>query len=67
MQQGIVKWFNPEKGYGFISSKGKECFVHYSDIQSNGFKTLTEGQSVTFELETTPKGGAARKVVILSD
>ena len=54
---GTVKWFNAEKGYGFISNDegGEDVFVHFSAIQSEGFKTLEEGQKVTFETEPDPK------------
>ena len=56
MQQGTVKWFNAKKGYGFISDeKGKDVFVHFSAIVSDGFKTLEEGQPVTFDTEADPK------------
>jgi CspA family cold shock protein len=51
MATGSVKWFNERKGYGFISTdEGEDAFVHYSEIQGNGFKTLYEGQQVTFEM-----------------
>ena len=54
---GRVKWFNNEKGYGFIEYKENEdVFIHYSTIQTDGYKTLTEGQYVEFELISTPKG-----------
>jgi len=54
---GRVKWFNNEKGYGFIDNEGKEdIFVHYSAISQDGYKTLAEGQMVEFELIETPKG-----------
>jgi CspA family cold shock protein len=55
--QGTVKWFNAEKGYGFISREGAaDVFVHFSAIQMNGYRTLEEGQEVSFELEQGPKG-----------
>ncbi len=59
---GTVKWFNAEKGYGFISNDegGEDVFVHFSAIQGDGFKTLNEGQKVTFETETDPKNGKLR-------
>lgn len=62
MNNGIVKWFNAEKGYGFISNDegGEDVFVHFSAIQGDGFKTLNEGQKVTFETETDPKNGKLR-------
>ena len=57
MEQGTVKWFNDEKGYGFISREaGDDVFVHFSAIQGDGFKTLEEGQSVTFDVETGDRG-----------
>ena len=54
MNKGTVKWFNAEKGYGFIANEegGDDVFVHFSAIQQEGFKTLNEGQKVTFEIET---------------
>lgn len=64
MINGTVKWFNESKGYGFISSeKGDDVFVHYSSITSNGFKTLMEGDSVSFDIEEGPKGPKAVNVV----
>jgi CspA family cold shock protein len=61
---GTVKWFNTTKGYGFISAEGmSDVFVHYSQVQSEGYKNLTEGQSVEFETETGPKGLQAVNVV----
>ena len=61
MAQGTVKWFNPEKGYGFIEQDGGggDVFVHYNQIQSNGFRTLEEKQKVEFEVEQSPKGPQA--------
>jgi len=57
MSNGTVKWFNNEKGYGFIENAegGDDVFVHFSAIQIDGFKTLKEGQKVTFEIEDDPK------------
>ena len=64
MQRGKVKWFNESKGYGFIEREGgKDVFVHYSAIQSQGFKTLVEGEDVEFELVEGPKGPQASKVL----
>lgn len=63
MQEGIVKWFNADKGFGFISREnGDDVFVHYSAIQTDGFKTLEEGQRVTFEIVQGPKGPQAVNV-----
>jgi CspA family cold shock protein len=63
MQQGTVKWFNDTKGYGFIQHEdGQDVFVHHSDILADGFRTLTEGQRVQFELETGTKGPKATNV-----
>ena len=57
MSQGTVKWFNAENGYGFIANDegGDDVFVHYSAIQAEGYKSLKEGQKVSFETETDPK------------
>jgi CspA family cold shock protein len=57
MAEGTVKWFNPEKGYGFISREdGEDLFVHWSEIQMDGYKSLDEGQTVTFEVTTGQNG-----------
>ena len=64
MTVGTVKWFNEGKGYGFIESEdGEDCFVHFSEIQGEGFKTLYEGQNVEFEKSMGQKGPQASKVV----
>ena len=64
MAKGTVKWFNNSKGYGFISREsGPDLFVHHSEIQGEGFKTLAEGQEVEFEVTNGPKGEAATNVV----
>jgi len=62
--KGTVKWFNDSKGFGFITKEdGADIFVHYSDIQDNGFKSLSEGQAVSFEAIEGPKGPKAANVV----
>lgn len=65
--QGTVKWFNGEKGFGFITREdgGKDCFVHHSAIQGGGFKNLVEGDRVEFEVVQGQKGPAAENVVKL--
>ena len=66
MNKGTVKWFNNQKGFGFISDEqGNDVFVHYSGIQSNGFKSLEEGQEVEFEVIEGHKGPQALNVVNL--
>jgi cold shock protein len=63
-EQGTVKWFNNEKGYGFISREaGEDVFVHHSAIQGSGFKSLTEGDKVEFSVARGPKGLQAAEVV----
>lgn len=65
MATGTVKWFNESKGFGFITQDdgGADVFVHFSAIQSSGFKTLAEGQKVTYEIQQGPKGPQAANVV----
>ena len=63
METGTVKWFNAEKGFGFISREdGSDVFVHFSAIQGDGFKTLEEGQAVTFDVEDSDRGPQAVNV-----
>jgi cold shock protein len=65
--EGTVKWFSNDKGYGFISqSDGEDVFVHYTAIQSDGYKSLEEGQAVEFEVTQGPKGKQAANVRVLS-
>ena len=66
MANGIVKWFNDRKGYGFIEQEdGPDVFVHHSGINGNGFKSLREGDSVTFDVEQGQKGPAAVNVTVV--
>jgi CspA family cold shock protein len=66
MAQGTVKWFNDSKGFGFITSEdGTDVFVHHTSIQGNGFKSLAEGDKVSFDIEKGPKGPKAINVVKL--
>ncbi|HWR59090.1 MAG TPA: cold-shock protein [Thermodesulfovibrionales bacterium] len=66
MDKGTVKWFNESKGFGFITKEdGGDVFVHYSAIQDNGFKSLAEGQAVSFEIVDGPKGPKAVNVTKL--
>ncbi|MGH7282021.1 MAG: cold-shock protein [Polyangiaceae bacterium] len=68
MATGTVKWFNEAKGFGFIKQDGggDDVFCHYSAIQANGFRTLTEGQTVEFEIKQGPKGLQAENVRVVS-
>jgi len=64
MVKGTVKWFNDQKGYGFVTpEEGEDVFVHHSSIQGEGFKTLREGEEVEFEITEGPKGQQATNVV----
>ena len=66
MADGIVKWFNDRKGYGFIEQEGgPDVFVHYTGINGSGFKTLQEGDKVTFEIEEGNKGPSAVNVTVV--
>lgn len=67
MAQGTVKWFNAEKGFGFISTEnGQDVFAHFSAIQTNGFKTLEEGQKVEFDVEEGQRGSQAVNITKLA-
>ncbi len=67
MAQGTVKWFNAEKGFGFISTEnGQDIFAHFSAIQTNGFKTLEEGQKVAFDVEEGQRGPQAVNITKLA-
>ncbi|RYH23917.1 MAG: cold-shock protein [Alcaligenaceae bacterium] len=67
METGVVKWFNAEKGFGFITpeSGGKDLFAHFSAIQGSGYKSLEEGQRVSFSSEQGPKGPQAQNITVL--
>ena len=66
MNKGTVKWFNSEKGYGFIKTEeGNDVFVHFSAIVADGFKSLEEGQNVSFDIEEGTRGPQASNVVVL--
>ncbi|MCF0106392.1 MAG: cold shock domain-containing protein [Holdemanella sp.] len=66
MNTGKVKWFNAEKGYGFITAEdGKDVFVHYSSIKADGYRTLEESQTVTYELVESERGKQARDVTVV--
>ena len=66
MVKGTVKWFNERKGFGFLSREdGDDVFVHYTAIQSDGFKNLQEGQNVEFEVQDGPKGPQASNVTVI--
>ena len=67
-ETGHVKWFNEKKGFGFIvNQKGDDIFVHYNDIQGEGFKTLRENDAVSFAIEEGPKGYKAQDVMVVTE
>lgn len=66
MMNGTVKWFNADKGFGFITGEdGKDVFAHFSQINSDGFKTLEEGQNVNFKVVEGPKGPQAENITVI--
>ncbi|AQW21336.1 cold-shock protein [Lentilactobacillus curieae] len=65
MKQGTVKWFNADKGYGFITTDDGDVFVHFSAIQKDGFKSLDEGQKVTLDVEDSDRGPQAANVNVV--
>lgn len=67
MPKGKVKWFNESKGFGFIEHQGEDVFVHYSSIRGAGFRTLSEGQLVSFDVERGPKGAQAVNVEAVTE
>ncbi len=67
MAEGTVKWFSPEKGFGFITADGgQDVFVHFSAIEMNGYKVLEEGQRVSFDVGQGPKGAQAESVKVIA-
>lgn len=67
MKQGTVKWFNADKGYGFITTDDGDVFVHFSAINKDGFKSLDEGQKVTLDVEDSDRGPQAANVTLVED
>ncbi|WP_172187696.1 cold-shock protein [Lentilactobacillus kribbianus] len=67
MKQGTVKWFNADKGYGFITTDDGDVFVHFSAINKDGFKSLDEGQKVTLDVEDSDRGPQAANVSVVED
>lgn len=64
--QGTVKWFNDQKGFGFIAGQDRDYFVHFREIQTKGFKTLKEGDKVSFDVGVSDRGPLAKNVQVLS-
>lgn len=64
MQNGVVKWFSDQKGFGFVASQGKDYFIHFKEIQSDGFKSLKEGDKVRFTPSQSPKGPVATQLFV---
>lgn len=67
MQNGVVKWFSDQKGFGFVASQGKDYFIHFREILSEGFKSLKEGDKVQFTPAQSPKGPVATQVTVVRD
>lgn len=67
MQNGVVKWFSDQKGFGFVASQGKDYFIHFKEIQSEGFKSLKEGDKVSFTPSQSPKGPVATQLTVDRD
>ncbi|KRM93294.1 cold-shock protein [Lentilactobacillus senioris] len=67
MKQGTVKWFNADKGYGFITTDDGDVFVHFSAINKDGFKSLDEGQKVTLDVEDSDRGPQAANVTVVEE
>jgi CspA family cold shock protein len=67
MVNGVVKWFNDQKGFGFVSASGKDYFIHFKEINMQGFKSLKEGDKVSFEPSQSPKGPVATQLVVVQD
>ncbi len=63
MQNGFVRWFNDEKGFGFVESQGKDYFIHFKEIQGDGFKSLKTGDKVCFEPSSSPRGLVAKSLM----
>ncbi len=64
MINGVVRWFNDQKGYGFVESGGKDYFIYFKEIKMDGFKSLKEGDKVSFEPSQSPKGVVATQLVV---
>jgi len=64
MQNGVVKWFDEKKGFGFVESLGKDYFIHFRDIKAEGFKVVKEGDKVSFMPEMSPRGPVAKSLVV---
>lgn len=67
MQNGLVKWFDEKKGFGFVESQGRDYFIHFKEINMQGFKSLKEGDKVSFEPSQSPKGPVATQLVVVRD